>query len=111
MALPTTQALVTIAVIAITTMATRFIPFILFRDNKETPKFLIYLGKVLPPAIMGMLIVYGLKSTTVLVAPHGLPELIAVVFVAVIHKWKHNMILSIVGGTLLYMILLQKVFV
>lgn len=110
MILTSTQALLTIAVIAGATLLTRVLPFLIFRADKPTPRFVQYLGTVLPFAIIGMLIVYCFKSVTVLSWSYGIPELIAAAFVVVIHKWKHNLLLSIGGGTVLYMILVQAVF-
>ena len=104
------QALLTIAVIVVTTILTRALPFIIFPADKKTPKFIVYLGEVLPYAIIGMLIVYCFKEVSTVSAPHGIPELIASVFVVLIHKWKHNLLISIGGGTLLYMVLVQVVF-
>lgn len=105
------QSLLIILVIAAITFALRAAPFILFSRTGTTPKVITYLGNVLPPAVMGMLIVYCLRSVSVLKAPFGLPELIAVVAVAVLHLWRRNSMLSILGGTALYMILIQVVFV
>lgn len=110
MILTTTQALLTIAVIAIGTILTRALPFIIFPAGKKTPKFIIYLGKVLPFAIIGMLIIYCLKGISLFQGSHGIPELIAGAFVVLIHKWKHNLLISIGGGTLLYMVLVQGCF-
>jgi len=110
MILTTSQALLTIAVVAAATILTRVLPFVIFPGGKKTPKFITYLGTVLPFAIIGMLIVYCFKSVSVTVWSHGIPELIAGVFVVAIHKWKHNLLLSIGGGTLLYMILVQAIF-
>lgn len=87
----------------------RVLPFIMFR--RSTPASVVYLSNVLPYAIMGMLVVYCLKSTPVLESPHGLPELISVALVVALHKWKHNTLLSIVSGTVVYMLLIQMVFV
>lgn len=98
-----------IAVMALLTMAQRFLPFILF--SKKTPKAVIYLGEVLPYSIIAMLVVYCLKDVNVLTGTHGIPELIAITLVAVLHKWKHNTLLSILSGTIGYMILIQYVFV
>ena len=92
-------------------MLLRFLPFFVFGSGKETPKFITYLGKYLPYAIMGMLVVYCLKGISFVTAPHGLPELIAVAAVVLLHLWKRNTLLSIGGGTVLYMILIQVVFV
>lgn len=105
-----TQILITILLIAVTTLLTRMLPFLLFPDHKKTPAYIEYLGKVLPFSIMGMLVVYCFKSVSVIKWPHALPEVIAGVFVVVIHKWKHNLLVSIVGGTVLYMIMVQAVF-
>ena len=99
-----------ILLVAVTTFATRVIPFLIFPKGKEIPKTIQYLGKVLTPAIIGMLVVYCLKNTTILSAPHGIPELIAAVVVAVLHVWKRNNLLSIGVGTVLYMVLIQTVF-
>lgn len=97
-----------IAVMAIGSMLLRFLPFLVFR--KKTPPFIAYLGKVLPSAIIGMLIVYCLKNTNVTVSPFGLPELIATGIVVALQIWKRKTILSIIAGTVSYMILLQVIF-
>lgn len=99
-----------ILLVALTTFATRVAPFLIFPKGKEIPKTIQYLGKVLTPAIIGMLVVYCLRNTTILSAPYGIPELIAVVVVAVLHVWKRNNLLSIGVGTVLYMVLIQVVF-
>jgi branched-subunit amino acid transport protein AzlD len=105
------QSLLIILVIAAITFALRAAPFILFSRTGTTPKVITYLGNVLPPAVMGMLIVYCLRNVSVLKAPFGLPELIAVTAVALLHLWRRNSMLSILGGTVLYMVLIQVVFV
>ena len=99
-----------IAVAVLVTMATRFLPFLIFGEKRKTPPIIEYLGKVLPRAIMGMLVVYCLKDVSFLSAPFGLPELIACVVVAALHMWKRNSLLSIGGGTVCYMLLVQLVF-
>ena len=99
-----------IVVAALVTAATRFLPFLIFGGGKKTPDIIVYLGKVLPYAIMGMLVVYCLKDVDFLAAPHGAPELISCVAVAVLHIWKRNTLLSIGFGTVFYMILVQLVF-
>ena len=99
-----------ILLVALTTFATRVAPFLIFPKGKEIPKTIQYLGKVLTPAIIGMLVVYCLRNTVILSAPHGIPELIAVVVVAVLHVWTRNNLLSIGVGTVLYMVLIQTVF-
>lgn len=99
-----------ILVVALTTFATRVIPFLIFPKGKEIPKTVQYLGKVLTPAVIGMLVVYCLKTTSVMSAPYGIPELVSVLVVAVLHIWKRNNLLSIGVGTVLYMFLIQVVF-
>ena len=99
-----------ILAVAVTTFATRVVPFLVFPKGKEIPPIIQYLGKVLTPAVIGMLVVYCLKSTSILEAPHGIPEAIAVTVTAVLHIWKRNNLLSIGGGTVLYMVLVQMVF-
>lgn len=105
-----TYAAVLIAVVSLMTIALRFLPFVIFGNNKETPAFVTYLGKVLPYAIMAMLVVYCLKGVSFVQAPHGIPEAIAVAAVVILHLWKRNTLLSIVGGTVCYMMLIQLVF-
>ena len=100
-----------ILMVALTTLATRAIPFILFPEGKEIPKAVQYLGKVLPPAVIGMLVVYCFKSVEITSAPFGLPEFIAGAVVVLLHLWKRNNLLSIGTGTVLYMVLIQYVFV
>ena len=104
------QEVLTIGLCALATMLTRFLPFLAFRSNKPTPKYIRYLGKALPAAIFGMLVVYCLKNVNVLAGSHGLPELIAIAVVVALHLWKRNMLLSIGGGTVCYMLLVQFVF-
>lgn len=104
------QLVTTIAIITLGTLLTRALPFLLFPSGKKTPAVIRYLGGVLPCAVMGMLVVYCFKHVSVFTGSRGLPELIAAAFVIGIHKWKHNLLLSIVGGTVLYMVLVQAVF-
>lgn len=104
------QSILTIAAVVLGTVVTRFLPFLLFPDRKELPPFIRYLGKVLPYAVMGLLVVYSLKDVTILAGNHGVPEAIALLFLVILHLWKKNMLLSIAGGTMLYMILIQTVF-
>lgn len=99
-----------VAVMVLVTMATRFLPFLVFGENRKTPAWVTYLGKVLPGAIMGMLVAYCLKDISVLVFPFGLPELISVSVVVLLHLWKRNSLLSIGIGTVCYMLLVQLVF-
>lgn len=100
----------TVAVIALTTLLLRGLPFLLFGGKRKTPAFITYLSNVLPYAIMGMLVVYCLRNTDFVAAPHGLPEVIACTAVALLHLWKRNTLLSIALGTVLYMFLVQVVF-
>ena len=99
-----------VAVAVLVTMATRFLPFLIFGEKRKTPPIIEYLGTVLPSAIMGMLVVYCLKDVSFLSSPFGLPELIACVVVAALHVWKRSSLLSIGGGTVCYMLLVQLVF-
>ncbi len=105
------RSVVIIVLVALTTLATRAIPFILFPEGKKIPKAVEYLGKVLPPAVIGMLVIYCFKSVNPFSFPFGLPELISVSVVILLHIWKRNNLLSIGTGTILYMVLIQFVFV
>ena len=98
-----------VAVVALVTIGLRFLPFALFR-GRDTPKFIAYLGNVLPFAIMGMLVVYCLRGISFTTMPFGIPELVSVALVAGLHLWKRNTLLSIISGTVCYMILVQMVF-
>ena len=99
-----TEQIITIAVVALGTMLTRFLPFLLFPAGKATPRYVQYLGKALPGAVFGLLVVYCLKNVSLLSGSHGLPELIAILVVAGLHLWKRQMLLSIAGGTICYML-------
>lgn len=99
-----------IVVISVVTMLLRFLPLWIFGNGQQTPTVIQYLGKVLPYAIMGMLVVFCLKGVSLVTAPHGLPELIACGTVVGLHIWKRNTAVSIVGGTVVYMVLVQVVF-
>ena len=105
-----TQRILTIAVIVLGTMLTRFLPFLLFPAGKPTPKAVHYLGSVLPGAVFGLLVVYCLKNVSLFTGSHGLPELISIALVVLLHLWKRQMLLSISGGTACYMLLVQFVF-
>ncbi len=105
----TMQSVITILAVVAGTVMTRFLPFLIFPEGKTPPKFITRLGKVLPYAVIGLLVVYCLKDA-VFSAYHGLPEIIAIVFVFLLHKWKRNTLLSIAGGTVLYMALVQNFF-
>ena len=104
------QRIITIAMIVLGTMLTRFLPFLVFRADRPTPKYIQYLGKVLPGAAFGMLVVYCLKNVSLLTGMHGIPEMISIVVVVALHLWKRQMLLSIAGGTVCYMLLVQLVF-
>ena len=99
-----------IAISTLVTLALRVLPFLVFSGGRRTPAVITYLGRVLPYAIMGMLVVYCLKSTDILGAAHGLPEFISVAAVVLLHVWKKNTILSVAAGTAVYMLLVQLVF-
>lgn len=99
-----------IAVIALVTAVLRFLPFLIFGENRKTPPLITYLGQVLPYAIMGMLVVYCLKGISLISAPFGIPEAIGCTVVAALHVWKRNTLLSIGAGTVCYMLLVQFVF-
>lgn len=105
-----TQQIITVALCALGTMITRFLPFIVFRSDKPTPKYIRYIGNALPPAIFGVLVIYCLKDVSFLGGSHGIPEAIAIVAVVALHLRKKNMLLSIAGGTVCYMLLVQFVF-
>ena len=104
------QTIVMILAVAAGTQLTRWLPFWLFPEKKEPPPAVMYLGRVLPAAVMGLLVVYCLKNVTWTASPHGLPELLAIFAVVLLHRWKGNVLLSIAGGTALYMALVQLVF-
>ena len=105
------QFILTIAVCAAATMLTRFLPFLIFSSkDQQPPEVVQYLGRVLPAAIFGMLIVYCLKSVTPFAGSRGIPEAIAIGVTVALHKWKHQTLVSIAGGTLCYVLLVQMVF-
>lgn len=109
--LTTGQAIASIAVMAVITFLTRALPFLLFDRGESPPKLVLYLGRVLPPAVIAMLIVYCLRGVSFAVAANWAPQLLAVAAVVALHLWKRNNLFSIFGGTLLYMVLVQAVFV
>ena len=104
------QQLLTVGAVVLATMLTRFLPFLVFPPGKPTPKYVQYLGKVLPSAVFGFLVVFCLKNVTLLSGSHGIPEAIAIAVVVLLHTWKRQLLLSIAGGTLCYMLLVQLVF-
>lgn len=105
-----TEQILTVAICALGTMATRFLPFLLFSPKRPTPAYVQYLGKALPAAIFGMLVVYCLKNVEFFSGNHGFPELLAIAVTAGLHIWKRQMLVSIAGGTVFYMVLVQMVF-
>lgn len=105
-----THAALIIAVAGAVTLLLRFLPFLIFGGTRETPPFIVYLGKVLPYAIMGMLVIYCLRGISFTAAANFLPELIACAVVVLAHVWKRNTLLSIISGTVCYMLLVQVVF-
>ncbi len=101
------QILITIGALAAGVMITRFVPFLLFPENRPVPRVIEYLGAVLPPAVIGLLVVYCLRNVDFLHSNFGLPEMAAIGSICILHTWKKNSLLSIAGGTIIYMILLQ----
>ncbi|MBQ3615240.1 MAG: branched-chain amino acid transporter permease [Anaerotignum sp.] len=99
-----------VTVIALVTIALRFLPFLIFSGKRQTPAYISYLGKVLPFSIMGMLVVYCLRNISFSASPFGIPELLSCAIVAGLHLWKRNTLLSIAGGTVFYMLLVQTIF-
>ena len=106
-----TEKIITIAIVVIGTMATRFLPFVIFNSKTKTPAYVQYLGKVLPSATMSLLVIFSLRYVDISGVYHGIPDIIAVIVTLLIHLWKGNMFLSIGGGTILYMVLVQQVFI
>ena len=104
------QTLVMILAVAAGTQLTRWLPFWLFPEKKEPPVWVLYLGRVLPAATMGLLVVYCLKGVSWTNPPHGVPEMLAILAVVLLHRWKNSVLLSIAGGTALYMLLVQVIF-
>lgn len=104
------QNIIFFGIISLTTILIRVLPFLLFPEHKKTPKYITYLGDVLPFTIIGMLVVYCLKDISFAASPFGFPEFISVAVIIALHLWKSNTLLSIGGGTLIYMMLVQFVF-
>ena len=104
------HALIIILIMGGVTLATRILPVLIFARNEKVPDFILYLGRTVPYTAMGMLIIYCLKDVTLSASPHGIPEAIALAAVSFSYLWKHNSILSVLIGTVLYMILVQRVF-
>lgn len=104
-----TQQIITIATMVAATAVTRFVPFLVFR-GKTTPRYIQYLSHVLPPAVFGMLVIYCVKDVQFTSGHFGIPELIGIAVTALLHAWKRQMLISILGGTVTYMLLIQFVF-
>lgn len=105
-----TEQIITVAMVVLGTAVTRFLPFLIFPAGKPTPRYIQYLGKVLPAAVFGLLVIYCLRNVSVFTGSHGIPEMIAILVVVLLHVWKRQMLLSIAGGTVCYMLLVQLVF-
>ena len=110
MIMTTWQGVVTVLMAVLGTIITRFLPFVLFPEPKKPPHIIAYLGNVLSYAMTGLLVVYSLKNVNPFAGSHGIPEAIAIAAIVVLHVWKRNMLLSIAGGIVVYMALLQLVF-
>lgn len=111
MSMTTGQSIIIILIVMAGTLLTRFLPFIVFPSHRNPPVYIQYLGKVLPYAVIGMLIVYCLKDISIFHGTYGLPEAIAILCIVLLHLWKKNTLLSIITGTIVYMILVQFVFI
>lgn len=105
------QSLVIISMVALATQITRWTPFLVFSGGRKLPKMVEDLGRLLPPAMMGLLVVYSLRNTDLFTGSHDLPEAIAVAVTAGLHLWRRSTLLSILAGTAVYMLLVQLVFV
>ena len=105
-----TQQILIIAVCALGTIITRFLPFLVFRDGDHAPLVVQYLGKALPLGIFALLVVYCLRNVSLSAYPHGIPEALSILVVTGLHFWRHNMFLSMIAGTACYMFLVQVVF-
>ncbi|HHV09374.1 MAG TPA: branched-chain amino acid transporter AzlD [Clostridiales bacterium] len=106
----TLQLVLFFGVVVLGTQLTRVLPFLVFPENKEIPKYIKYLADILPFTIIGMLVVYCLKDVSFIQPPHALPEAVSILVITLLHLWKKNTLLSIGGGALLYMLLVQYIF-
>lgn len=111
MTLTPIQTIIIICMVTLGTVITRFLPFVLFPDNKQRHPYITYLGKVLPYSVIGLLVVYCLKDVSFMVPSFWLPKAIAIICIVFLHSWKENVLLSIGAGTVIYMLLVQFVFV
>ena len=105
-----TEQIITVSMVVLGTLITRFLPFIVFPAGKPTPKYIQFLGKFLPAAVFGLLVIYCLRNVSLVSGSHGIPELISIAVVVGLHLWKRQMLISIAGGTICYMLLVQLVF-
>ncbi len=105
-----TEQIITVSMVVLGTLITRFLPFIVFPAGKPTPKYIQFLGKFLPAAVFGLLVIYCLRNVSLVSGSHGIPELISIAVVIGMHLWKRQMLISIAGGTICYMLLVQLVF-
>lgn len=105
-----TEQVITVFMCVLATVTTRFLPFLIFSEKRKTPPYIEYLGRVLPLAVFGMLIIYCLKGVSLFSGNHAVPELIGIFVTAVLHLWKKQMLFSIAGGTVVYMLLIHFVF-
>lgn len=110
MTMTLSQQIITIGMVVLGTVLTRALPFLLFPAGKPTPRYVQYLGKVLPAAVFGLLVVYCLKNVSLFAGSRGIPEMISIALVVTLHLWKRQMLWSIAGGTACYMLLVQFVF-
>ena len=110
MTMTLSEQIITVSLVALGTIATRFLPFIIFPAHKPTPKYIQYLGKVLPPAVISLLVVYCLKDVSLFTGSRGIPELVSILLIVTLHLRRRQMLLSIGMGTLVYMLLLQFFF-
>ena len=104
------EQIITVSMVVLGTLITRFLPFIVFPTGKPTPKYIQFLGKFLPAAVFGLLVIYCLRNVSLVSGSHGIPELISIAVVIGLHLWKRQMLISIAGGTICYMLLVQLVF-
>lgn len=111
MTLTSVQTFIIICMVTLGTVITRFLPFALFHNNKGNNSYITYFGKVLPYSAIGLLVVYCLKGVNLMNPPFGLPETVAIICITVLHYWKNNALLSIGAGTVIYMLMVQIVFV
>ncbi|HIV16413.1 MAG TPA: branched-chain amino acid transporter permease [Candidatus Alectryocaccobium stercorigallinarum] len=104
------QEIITVGLCVAGTMLMRFLPFLIFSSKRPTPKYIQYLGKALPGAIFAMLVIYCLRNVSLFQGSRGIPEIIAIAVTVILHLWKRQMLISIAGGTVCYMLLVQLVF-